>query len=139
MGSNMSVEMQRRTTVLVVDEEQAVLDELAEVLAEAGFLCRCCSTTADALHQARQGELDLIISNIHLQGHSGMELCDRIRQTRSGKPIPLMFLSGAQIPDIILRRGSAGGSYYLRKPFDSGVLVELVRKAVAPPHQLATH
>jgi CheY-like chemotaxis protein len=45
-----------------------------------------------------------------------------------------MFLSGAQIPDIIRRSHAAGGTYYLRKPFDPEVLVELVQKALWMPH-----
>ncbi|MHB8901140.1 MAG: hypothetical protein ACYC6Y_20520, partial [Thermoguttaceae bacterium] len=52
------------------------------------------------------------------------------------KGVPVMFLSGAQIPDIIRRSHAVGGTYYLRKPFDPGVLVELVDKALWMP-QLA--
>jgi CheY-like chemotaxis protein len=45
-----------------------------------------------------------------------------------------MFLSGAQIPDVIRRAHAAGGVYYLRKPFDPPVLLELVDKALWVPH-----
>ena len=37
-----------------------------------------------------------------------------------------MFLSGAQLPDIIRRSHAAEGIYCLRKPFDPAVLVELI-------------
>ena len=40
-----------------------------------------------------------------------------------------MFLSGAQIPDII-RRGHAVGDLLSRKLFDPGVLIELIDKAL---------
>jgi hypothetical protein len=44
-----------------------------------------------------------------------------------------MFLSGGQIPDIIRRQDHLGGTYYIRKPFDPNVLLELVDKALQLP------
>jgi hypothetical protein len=47
--------------------------------------------------------------------------------------VPAMYLSSGQIPDIIRRHDEMGGSYYLRKPFDPGVLLELADKAMQMP------
>jgi hypothetical protein len=44
-----------------------------------------------------------------------------------------MFLSRTQVPDIIRRSQEAGGAYFLRKPFDPQVLLELVDKALWMP------
>jgi hypothetical protein len=44
--------------------------------------------------------------------------------------VPVMFFSGTQIPDIIRRSDSAGASYYLRKPCEAEVLLELIGKAL---------
>ena len=44
-----------------------------------------------------------------------------------------MFLSGAQLPDIIRRSDAAGGIYCLRKPFDAQVLTELIDQALGVP------
>jgi hypothetical protein len=44
-----------------------------------------------------------------------------------------MFLSAMQSPDIIRRADSHGGTYYLRKPFDAPVFVELVEKMRRTP------
>jgi CheY-like chemotaxis protein len=51
---------------------------------------------------------------------------------------PVMFLSGTQVPDIIRRTHGAGGTYYLRKPFDGMVLLELIDKALASPRLSTT-
>jgi CheY-like chemotaxis protein len=61
-------------------------------------------------------------------------LCEQLKQQTGLSDVPVMFLSGAQIPDIIRRSHAAGGTYYLRKPFDPHVLVELVDKAMWIPH-----
>ena len=54
-----------------------------------------------------------------------------------------MFISSSQLPDIIRRSHDAGGAYYLRKPLDPEVLIDLVSKALWLPHlvqsRLAMH
>ena len=125
--------------ILVVDDEQEVLNEVAAILTGANFACRCCTTAEDAIAAAEETPPDLIISDINLHGHSGLEMCERIKQKQSLEDVPVMFLSGAQIPDIIRRSHAVGGTYYLRKPFDPEVLVELIDKALWMPHLVATH
>jgi CheY-like chemotaxis protein len=129
----------QQTTLLLVDDEQSVLDELTKVLSAAGYECQGCTSPEAALDLVRAGVPDLIISDINLAGHSGLEMCERIREEMAIDDIPVMFLSGAQIPDIIRRSHAAGGTYYLRKPFDPEVLVELVHKALFMPHLVAAH
>mgnify|MGYP003879746461 FL=1 len=81
----------------------------------------------------------MIICDINLNGESGLELCERIKQSPELRDTPVMFLSGAQIPDIIRRSHAVGGAYYLRKPFDPDVLLELIDKAMWMPHLVAAH
>jgi putative two-component system response regulator len=125
---------QEQPLILVVDDEVSVLNEVADVLRRAGYNCQCCSTAETAIEFARVNPLDLIISDINLDGHSGLEMCERIKEDQGLKDVPVMFLSGAQIPDIIRRSHAVGGTYYLRKPFDPEVLVELIDKALWMPH-----
>ncbi len=129
----------KQPLILVVDDETTVLEEVAGLLAAAGYSCRCCATAADAIEAAEATPPDLIISDINLQGHSGLEMCERIKENAALKDVPVMFLSGAQIPDIIRRSHAVGGTYYLRKPFDPEVLVDLIEKALWMPHLVASH
>jgi CheY-like chemotaxis protein len=78
--------------------------------------------------------LDLIICDTNLEGESGLELCRDMRQVKGNEDVPVMFVSSSQAPDIIHRAHEAGGAYYLRKPFDPNVLLELVEKALWMPH-----
>ena len=80
---------------------------------------------------------DLIICDMNLAGHSGATACEQLRSANGLDEVPLMFLSAAQSPDIIRRSNASGGTYYLRKPFDPKVLVELVEKALLVPHYSA--
>jgi len=130
---------QKQPLILVVDDEAEVLGEVAAVLAGAGYVCHCCTGADGALRFAETSTPDLIISDINLDGHSGLELCEAIKKKGDLKDVPIMFLSGAQIPDIIRRSHAAGGAYYLRKPFDPEVLLELVDKALWMPHLVHSH
>ena len=129
----------QKPLILVIDDESAVLGEVASVLARAGYRCRCASAAQEAVELAASDPPDLIISDINLSGHSGLQLCEQIKQNPALKDVPVMFLSGAQIPDIIRRSHAVGGTYYLRKPFDPGVLLELVDKALWMPHLVEGH
>lgn len=124
--------------ILVIDDEPDVLGEVAAVLTGAGYACNCCGTAEAALQVARSTTPDLIISDINLDGESGLDLCEEIKRAEALSDVPVMFLSGAQVPDIIRRSHAVGGTYYLRKPFDPDVLMELVDKALWMPH-LVSH
>ena len=120
-----------RPLVLVADDERAVLEEVTAVLSRASLACRCCTTAEEAIAAAQAIPPDLILCDVNLQGESGLELCQRIRQQPGLADVPVMFLSGAQLPDIIRRSHAAGGIYCLRKPFDPAVLVELIDQALS--------
>ncbi|NLY01148.1 MAG: response regulator [Rhodopirellula sp.] len=135
----MNVTQQQQPLVLVIDDEPEVLGMVATVLSGAGLACHCCSTSESAIDFTRDNVPDLIISDINLAGRSGLELCERIKEDPALRDVPVMFLSGAQIPDIIRRSHAVGGTYYLRKPFDPTVLVELVDKALWMPQVVGRH
>ncbi len=119
--------------ILVVDHQPEMLAELATVLSAAGYRCRLCRAAADALAAAEDEVPDLILSDVHLEGTNGLELCEKIKELPALEDVPVMFLSATQIPDIIRRSHALGGSYYVRKPFDAAVLLELIDKALWLP------
>ena len=120
--------------ILVVDDDPAMLSDIAAVLNTAGHECHCARDEASALAAARGLALDLIVCDVNLAGGSGLALCSQIRHLPGCDDVPAMFMSSSQIPDIVRRSHDAGGAYYLRKPFDPEVLLELVGKALWMPH-----
>ena len=102
--------------VLVVDQDQGVVDAISAFLAGAGYGCHSCLTAEAALEAAPGLRPDLIIADVSLQGLSGLEMCQQIKQDEALAEVPVMFLSAGQIPDIIRRRDAGQASYFLRKP-----------------------
>jgi CheY-like chemotaxis protein len=116
--------------VLVIDDEREVLSEISETLAQANLAFRCCIDCEEAMAAVQDTTPDLILCDVNLQGTSGLELCERIKRQPGLEDLPVMFLSGAQLPDVIRRSHSDGGIYCLRKPFSSHVLIELIDQAL---------
>jgi len=126
----MSTSLRAQPLILVVDHEQALLDAVTAVLTASGFACRCCTSAEQAVAEAEHAVPDLILSDTNLQGDSGVEIGRLLQQHPRLADVPTMFLSGAQIPDIIRRSNGVRGAYYLRKPFDAEVLIELIETAL---------
>ena len=121
-------------SILAIDADAGASASLAAILAEAGYACRCAATACAAAEVLRESVPDLIICDVNLAGHSGPAACQQLRAGAGLDEVPLMFLSSSQSPDIIRRSNATGGTYYLRKPFDPKVLLELVEKALLVPH-----
>lgn len=121
---------QHRPMILVVADEPGLLDEVVAVLTAADYACRCCTAPEEAVAAAESPSPELIIWDANLYSQSGLDVSERIRRSKALAGVPVMFLSGAQVPDIIRRSDAPGATYHLRRPFAAGVLVELVGKAL---------
>ena len=130
--------MQDHVEIMVVDDEPSILDDVANVVRQAGYVCHPIDNAEAARKFATHLSPDLIIADINLDGESGLELCHQLKQETDLAEIPVIFLSGAEIPNVIRRAHAAGGTYYLRKPFDPTVLADLIEKALWMPHLVST-
>lgn len=124
--------------ILIVDADPYTLLGTAAVLDMAGYVCHCARDRQAALKAVRTLGLDLVICDVHLGGDNGLEVCRELRLIPGMQDVPVMFVSATQLPDIVRRSHEAGAAYYLRKPFDPDVLVELVGKALWLPHLVSS-
>jgi DNA-binding response OmpR family regulator len=120
--------------ILVIDSDPITMTGLAAVLGMSGYECHCARGAEAALKAARTLPLDLILCDVNLGGESGVDLCRELRAQPGLDDVPLMFMTAGQGADIARRSTEAGAAYYLRKPFDPEVLLELVGKALWMPH-----
>lgn len=120
----------RQSCVLLIGHEQDPSGSVVRLLESAGYQCLFSSGADSAWDCIRKAAPDLIISDINLSGHSGVALCEQLKHRAGLEQVPVMFFSTTQIPDIIRRSHAAGGTYYLRKPCDPEVLLELIEQAL---------
>jgi two-component system chemotaxis response regulator CheY len=120
--------------ILVIDEDPLMLTGVAATLDMSGYECHCARDAEAAHRAARSLNLDLIICEVDVDEGRGAELCQELRAEYGCEDVPVLFVSSGQAPEIIRRKHDVGATFYLRKPFDPDVLMELVGKALWMPH-----
>ena len=124
----------RPAVILIIDNDPITMTGLAAVLDMSGYECHCARGPEAALKAARTLPLDLILCDVNLGDESGVDLCGELLQQPGLEDVPVMFMASGQGVDIVRRSSPTGAAYYLRKPFDPDVLLELVGKALWMPH-----
>lgn len=124
--------------ILVVDEDSLTLAAATTALDSAGHIVYQARDRRSALKIANSQALDLLICDVNVGGDSGLELSRELRRLPGMQDVPVMFISRTQLPDIVRRSHEAGAAYYLRKPLDPEVLIDLVGKALWLPHLVQT-
>ncbi|WP_295799025.1 two-component regulator propeller domain-containing protein [Mucilaginibacter sp.] len=68
----------------------------------------------------------LVISDVMMNGFSGIELCSRVKEDSALSHIPFILLTANALPEIKLKGIECGADDYITKPFEKEVLVARV-------------
>jgi CheY-like chemotaxis protein len=122
-----------RTAVFVVEDDDVVRSFLVDLLTEAGFVVSEAARAETALESLRAMAPDVIVLDLGMPvgAMQGMELLARIRETPSGRAIPVVILSG--LGEVVNRDVTArlGVAAIVSKPvLDPAGLVRIIREAV---------
>jgi len=114
-------------TILLVDDEPAVLKSLSMMLSEK-YSVLPCRSAKQALEVFRPEEITVVISDIRMPKMTGIDLAEKIQSMSNEVPVILMT-AYAEIDSIV----SAVGKHVfdlLIKPFEPSVLMDSVARAV---------
>ncbi len=117
---------QTPTKVLVVDDDRSMRDALCDTLELEGYLTVKAASAADALaHLYRDsGDVDLVLSDIHMQPQDGLSLLASVQHAQMNVPVILMTAFGSV--DQAVEAMRSGASDYLVKPFEAQDLLDKV-------------
>ncbi len=115
--------------ILLVEDHPPTLRVLEKLLSRDGHTVTTASTVAAALEAGRNGEFDLLVSDLGLPDGSG---CEIIETLRLEKPIPGIALSGYGMDSDLERSHDAGFARHLIKPIDFAQLRQALRETAAP-------
>jgi PAS domain S-box-containing protein len=125
-------------TILLVEDESAVRALAREALTSHGYSVVEAKDAAEALTLAAalNGDLDLLVTDVVMPGMGGLELSQRIRQTKPA--LKVLFVSG-YTDDAMVRHGVMAAEVdLLQKPFGASGLARKVRQVLdAQPDHLA--
>jgi CheY-like chemotaxis protein len=117
-------------TILVVEDEPAVLTMLTSLLARLGYAVLPAGSARDAVRLAREhrGDLDLLLTDVVMPEMNGFELAETLASLRPN--LKLLYMSGYASDRVATQGVLTEGRQFLRKPFSQESLAAKVREAL---------
>jgi putative two-component system response regulator len=116
-----------RSTVLVVEDDAAMLVALRDILEGAGYTVTTAANGRIALDALTEEVPALILSDISMPVMDGIELFEAVRKDPRGAAVPFIFLTARGSREDIFIGKSLGADDYITKPITSQELVAAVQ------------
>jgi DNA-binding response OmpR family regulator len=126
--------MQNASTILLVDDEEAIQKLLTFPLERDGYRVVQARDGEEALRRFGDEEVDLVVLDVMLPKLDGLEVCKRLR-TQSSVPIIMLTARGEELDKVLGLE--LGADDYITKPFSirefRSRVRALLRRAAATP------
>jgi two-component system, OmpR family, response regulator MprA len=109
-------------TVLVVEDEPAIREVVADLLQNEGYAVRQASDGLQAIDELEVEDVDLVLSDVRMPRLDGPSLAHRLRGHGHAVPVVLMSAVDCQV--------DLPGVRFLPKPFDCDYLLHVVGSAL---------
>lgn len=119
----MEPDPEHTTRLFVVDDEEDVTDLLRYRLETAGFEVEVENNSLRVLPRLRQRRPDLLVLDIMMPELDGVQLCHLIREDRTLRHVPIIFITAKGEAEDRIAGFEAGVDDYLAKPFDTRELI----------------
>jgi putative two-component system response regulator len=125
-----------RSTLLVVEDDPAMLVALRDILEGAGYTVLTAANGRVALNVLSDEHPALILSDISMPIMDGIELFEAVRKTPQGARIPFIFLTARGTREDIFAGKSLGADDYITKPITSQELLAAVEARLKRTNEL---
>lgn len=113
----------------MIEDDPGIVMTLRRVLAEEGYEVLVETRGDSGLLKAKDGNLDVVITDWKLPGLGGLEI---VRDLHSSQPrLPIILITAHGTFETAIEATKSGAFDYLLKPFEMPELIQLVGKAVA--------
>lgn len=113
------------TKLLLVEDDMALAELLLDGFEKEGWTVEFFSSGKDAEQVLSYSKFDLLVLDVGLPDHNGLDICFSHR--KNGGRTPIVFLTGKDKPEEVRQGLDIGADDYVTKPFDLDVLLARVR------------
>ena len=103
--------------ILVVDDEQDLCEILQFNLSRQGYEVEVAYSAEEALTKLQSQGVDLLLLDVMMDGMSGFEMAEKMKQDASLAAIPIIFCTAKDTESDTLRGFGLGADDYIAKPF----------------------
>jgi len=114
--------------LLLVDDDASLLKLLTIRLKAEGFSILSAASADEALQVLRNNPVDLVLTDLRMEGASGLDLFTTIRHFYPGLPVIIMSAQGT-IPEAVSAT-QMGVFEFLTKPVNKNTLLKTIRAAL---------
>jgi DNA-binding NtrC family response regulator len=117
-----------RGRVVIVDDDASMAETLTLAMNRRGFVARWTTSALDALELVEQGDLDVVVTDLHMDGMDGMAFCARV--VARWPEIPVVIITGFGSKDTAAAALRVGALEFMTKPFGVESLCLVLARAV---------
>jgi len=119
-----------RPLIAIIDDDESVSRALRRLVRSLGMNADTFTSGQefiDLIEAAPSFDADCVVLDVHMPGLDGLEVQRRL--VRSGKLLPVIFITGRDELGVQERAMAAGAVAFLRKPFSDELFVKTLREA----------
>jgi two-component system response regulator AtoC len=114
--------------VLIVDDDRSMTETLAKAMSRRGFVVTSRGTAAEGLLVLEEQEVDVIVTDLHMEGMDGFAFCERVVANRPDIPVVIITAFGSLDSAVAAIR--VGAYDFITKPFEVDLLQHTLARAV---------
>ncbi len=122
-----------KSTVFVVDDDQAMRNSLKWLIESVGVPVESFSSADDFLAQYQPGRAGCLVLDVRMPGMSGLELLEHLAERSIH--IPAVMITGHGDVPMAVRAMKSGAIDFIEKPFNDEALLDAIRRALAYEEQ----
>jgi CheY-like chemotaxis protein len=114
--------------ILLADDSVTAQNMGRKILTDAGYEVITVNNGSAALKKISENKPDLIVLDVYMPGYSGLEVCQRLKESQETAHIPVLLTVGKLEPFKPEEAKRARAEAYIVKPFEASELLSTLTK-----------
>ncbi|MDQ7826502.1 MAG: response regulator [Candidatus Eremiobacteraeota bacterium] len=120
--------MERKSTILIIDDEEGIRDSCSQILAKCGHEVIQSPDGSDGIEKVTQKRPDLVLLDLKMPGMSGIEVLEKIKQIEPDTIV--IVITGFATIESAVEAIKKGAYDFLPKPFKGNELKVIVARGL---------